>query len=278
MADALNTSPPLRMSEGADPLARVEPPEGYRRMKLWAGDEFSFADILDFINPLQHIPVVSTIYRQITGDKIGALAQLTIGGILGGPIGLIGAVANVAMETESGKSLDQVASSALGLNLFSGQDADAVAEKSPAATPANTISVASGPDRADGIERDIDSLTILVAEAAATPQPTASARSGAPPAESLAGRVDGSARTPLARKAASLASEAAIGPSARQALAGRGGMPVALGRFDPIAAALGAQSRSGNPSLPLSMMQALDKYETLARQKPEVARQLDQSN
>ena len=278
MTDVLNTSPPLRMSEGADPLARVEPPEGYRRMKLWAADEFSFADILDFINPLQHIPVVSTIYRQLTGDRIGALAQLTMGGILGGPIGLIGAVANVAMETESGKSLDQMASSALGLNLFGGEDADAVAEKSPSATPATATAVASGPDRSEGIERDVNSLTIMVAEATAAPQPTASARSGARPAESLAGRVDGLARTALARKASSLTSEAAIAPSARQALAGRGGVPVALGRFDPIAAALGAQSRSGNPNLPLSMMQALDKYETLARQRSEVSRQIDQSN
>ncbi|MFN0043869.1 MAG: hypothetical protein ACKVSF_11730 [Alphaproteobacteria bacterium] len=278
MADALITSSPLRMSEGTDPLARVEPPEGYRRMKLWAGDEFSFADILDFINPLQHIPVVSTIYRQLTGDKIGALAQLTMGGILGGPIGLIGAVANVAMETESGKSLEQAASSALGLNLFGGENADEVAERSPADRPANATVTASGPDRADGIERDVNSLAAVIAEATVAPQPSESVRSGARQAEPSASRVDSAGRTPLARKASSLASEAAIGPSARQALAGRGGMPVALGRFDPIAAALGAQNRSGNPNLPLSMMQALDKYEALARQKPEVARQIDQSN
>ncbi|MGQ3031076.1 MAG: hypothetical protein ACT60Q_22290, partial [Ferrovibrionaceae bacterium] len=33
------------------------------------GDEgFSFKTVLDTINPLQHIPIVSTIYRELTGD------------------------------------------------------------------------------------------------------------------------------------------------------------------------------------------------------------------
>src|SRR3546814_15608721 len=29
---------------------------------------FSFGDFLDIINPIQHIPIVPTIYRAITGD------------------------------------------------------------------------------------------------------------------------------------------------------------------------------------------------------------------
>ena len=33
-------------------------------------DGFTFLDMLDIINPLQHIPVVSTLYRAITGDTI----------------------------------------------------------------------------------------------------------------------------------------------------------------------------------------------------------------
>ena len=38
---------------------------------FWAGNGFSFHDLLDTINPLQHLPVVSTIYRAITGDRPG---------------------------------------------------------------------------------------------------------------------------------------------------------------------------------------------------------------
>jgi hypothetical protein len=39
--------------------------------QFWSTDEGpTFAEFLDIINPLQHIPVVSTIYRAITGDQI----------------------------------------------------------------------------------------------------------------------------------------------------------------------------------------------------------------
>ena len=32
--------------------------------------DFSFHDLLNIVNPLQHLPVISTIYRAITGDTI----------------------------------------------------------------------------------------------------------------------------------------------------------------------------------------------------------------
>ena len=109
MTDAIAALPRLSMREGFDPLPGTTPPEGYRTLKLWAGEEFSFEDLLDFVNPLQHIPVVSSIYRELTGDKIGAAAQLTVGAILGGPIGFIGSVLAVGVETETGKSAEQYA-------------------------------------------------------------------------------------------------------------------------------------------------------------------------
>ena len=41
--------------------------------ELWQDKEegLSFGDFLEIINPLQHIPVVSTLYRMVTGDEIG---------------------------------------------------------------------------------------------------------------------------------------------------------------------------------------------------------------
>ena len=39
-------------------------------VSLFGQDGFTFFDFLDIINPLQHIPVISTIYRSLTGDKI----------------------------------------------------------------------------------------------------------------------------------------------------------------------------------------------------------------
>ncbi|MDP6473864.1 MAG: hypothetical protein QF894_03030 [Alphaproteobacteria bacterium] len=37
---------------------------------FFGADGFGFDDFLDLINPLQHIPIISTIYREITGDTI----------------------------------------------------------------------------------------------------------------------------------------------------------------------------------------------------------------
>ena len=39
-------------------------------------DGLSFKDFLDILNPLQHIPLVNTIYRKATGDRPGALSRI----------------------------------------------------------------------------------------------------------------------------------------------------------------------------------------------------------
>lgn len=52
---------------------------------------FGFKDFLDVINPLQHIPGISELYRAISGDKISEGARYSgnalYGLALGGPIG-----------------------------------------------------------------------------------------------------------------------------------------------------------------------------------------------
>ena len=45
---------------------------------------FGFSDILDIVNPLQHIPLVSNLYQSATGDTMGAIAQIVGGGVFGG--------------------------------------------------------------------------------------------------------------------------------------------------------------------------------------------------
>ena len=62
---------------------------------------FSFFDMLDVINPLQHIPIVSSIYRHFTGDELHPAARVAGGALFGGPIGaaLSGVDAIVAQET-----------------------------------------------------------------------------------------------------------------------------------------------------------------------------------
>lgn len=71
-----------------------------------------FSTLLDIINPLQHIPLVSTLYREITGDGINPAARMVGGAVFGGPIGFASASANVLLEQASG---DDVMGHALAL-------------------------------------------------------------------------------------------------------------------------------------------------------------------
>ena len=87
----------------------------------------SFWDVLDVVNPLQHIPGVNKIYQAITGDTIKTPAKIAGAALFFGPIGLALAGADAVVEKETGKdTLDNLAS-AVGL----GQDADAPAEDDP---------------------------------------------------------------------------------------------------------------------------------------------------
>src|SRR3546814_10500888 len=61
-----------------------------------------FLDFLDVINPLQHLPIVGTIYRAMTGDTISDAARVAGGALYGGPFGLIGGFANGEFEAETG--------------------------------------------------------------------------------------------------------------------------------------------------------------------------------
>jgi hypothetical protein len=79
----------------------------------------SFKDVLDAVNPLQHIPVVSTIYRAVTGSHISAASEVagdTLYGVLlpGGAVaGLASSVADVAVKQVTGKSIGQLMTSAV---------------------------------------------------------------------------------------------------------------------------------------------------------------------
>lgn len=70
---------------------------------MFGEDGLTFWDLLDVINPLQHIPIVSTLYRAVTGDEIDPAARLAGGALFGGPVGLGAAVANVMLESATGK-------------------------------------------------------------------------------------------------------------------------------------------------------------------------------
>lgn len=60
--------------------------------------DLSFADLIDTINPLQHIPVVSSIYRAMTGDEISPAARLAGDSLFLGPIGAASALFDLGVE------------------------------------------------------------------------------------------------------------------------------------------------------------------------------------
>jgi hypothetical protein len=73
--------------------------------------QFGFLDfiktIIDVINPLQHIPVVSTLYRSLTGDEINPAARIIGDTLYGGPVGTAVALADVVVEETTGKDIGQ---------------------------------------------------------------------------------------------------------------------------------------------------------------------------
>jgi hypothetical protein len=91
---ALNTSSPGNNgAEAGNPDAGEETP--------W------FHHLLDVINPLQHIPVVSTVYRELSGDEIGAVPRVAGGTLFFGPLGTLSALANIAVEEQTGQDIGE---------------------------------------------------------------------------------------------------------------------------------------------------------------------------
>jgi hypothetical protein len=63
----------------------------------------AFHDLLDIVNPLQHLPVVGTLYRAVTGDKMGTVEKIAGDALYGGLWGAVGSIADTAFEAVTGK-------------------------------------------------------------------------------------------------------------------------------------------------------------------------------
>ena len=112
--------------------------------------DFSFKDFLDIVNPLQHIPVISTLYRSLTGDNIGTPEKIAGDTLYGGVIGLVSSLADTAFQAITGKDVgDTVMAFLTGDDTIKTVGADApsqtaAAEEKPASVkPAQSV---TGPD------------------------------------------------------------------------------------------------------------------------------------
>ncbi len=117
---------------------------------------FSFRDLLDVVNPLQHIPVIGTLYRAVTGDTIGTVERIAGDTLYGGLFGAISAVADSAFEAVTGKDFG-----ATILALFSGhkdhaQNLAATTQSQPSIIPVATAETAlSGALQDRGVSDDL---------------------------------------------------------------------------------------------------------------------------
>ncbi|MBN9531906.1 MAG: hypothetical protein J0H10_00935 [Alphaproteobacteria bacterium] len=116
---------------------------------------FSFADLLDVINPLQHIPIVSTIYRAITHDTIKPAERIAGDTLYGGVIGFFSSVADTIFEAVTGKDIGSTVLSLLdGDKTPSSQSPQVATTAAPSAAPAAPL-VAAAPAHATGMPRSI---------------------------------------------------------------------------------------------------------------------------
>jgi hypothetical protein len=176
------------------------------RKRAWKGESFSFHDFLDIINPLQHLPIISTVYRWATGDTIGAVPRMIGDAIYGGPIGFVTGLVNAEVKQESGKDLGEQVIAMLGGDTSSpAPDPKTIAAKeaAPGADAAQPIAAASG-----------DGTTPVAAAVAASGNGVGPA-SAALPGPALASGASPAAPAPVAP--ASVA--AATGPHATPAIA-----------------------------------------------------------
>ncbi|MBT3789921.1 MAG: hypothetical protein HN725_09150 [Alphaproteobacteria bacterium] len=153
---------------------KPEVAEGAETM-AWGEDGFTFGDILDVINPLQHIPIVSDIYRAITGDQIAPAARMLGGGLLGGIPGLAIAAVNTALQEVTGQDAGEMAIA----SLFGNGDTD---DTVPTTLPETAIAAATPEAGANPAAATVASKPIglqFATAAPATESPGATAGSSA---------------------------------------------------------------------------------------------------
>jgi hypothetical protein len=102
---------------------------------------FGFRDIIDIVNPLQHLPIIGSVYRYLTGDRPGEAAQLAGDALYGGPIGVGISVASAATEDDQGHDLGERALIA----VFGSHDGGSATAVASAAHPAASQAASPAP-------------------------------------------------------------------------------------------------------------------------------------
>ena len=91
----------IRLQESSQP----QQPLQSKPQPFWGKDGFTFGDVLDMVNPLHHIPVLSRYYEQTSNDDACEGARLVggiiYGGWIGGVSGILSSLVNSAVRNET---------------------------------------------------------------------------------------------------------------------------------------------------------------------------------
>jgi len=78
---------------------------------FWGRDGFTFGDVIDMFNPLQHLPVVSKYYREQADDDAcegsRLIGGILFGGLFGGAPGVVSSIANSALRHETHQDVSE---------------------------------------------------------------------------------------------------------------------------------------------------------------------------
>jgi hypothetical protein len=121
------------------PVGGVSPPERAGGAASSGDWDFSFHDLVSIVNPLQHFPIVSTLYRKFTGDTIKPLERVAGDTLYGGWMGLASSVANLVFEKTTGKDFGDTV-----LAMIDGDgDSNPAAAKAEVASASPTSGIAT---------------------------------------------------------------------------------------------------------------------------------------
>ena len=88
-------------------IPRVGDPDEDDGFKIFGDDGFTFLDFIDIINPLQHIPFIGTLYREMIDDTLDPGSRVIGGTLFLGPLGTVSSLANVLVDEATGKDMGE---------------------------------------------------------------------------------------------------------------------------------------------------------------------------
>ena len=127
-------------------LAQQSPAGVRNELQFFGKDGFTFLDLLDVINPLQHIPIISTLYRSISGDTIDPGAKIAGGTLFGGPLGAAISALDVAVKHKTGRDITDHAAAFFN-NTTSNENAPTLSGTSLKTAALETTQLAERPNR-----------------------------------------------------------------------------------------------------------------------------------